>query len=366
MLYNQHILILLASAEFNMPRLLLPFLLIQLAWFSHSAIAAPDGHQLYTKHCSVCHNDDGIGGIGLPLKGEKIDHFPREYLFKTIRLGREGRVMPAFEQLSDAQINAIVDYIFSWREHPHEVTYSDQPVAGDVDKGQQLFAQKCAACHGKDGKSEGVGTGVTLSRERKFAVVPPALNNPGFLASASDEWIKDTVKSGRPGTIMPSQATLGLSDQDLNDIVSYVRSFETHYETENEQDEEPPTLVFDSPYDFITTVGNIKQSLQGLNFRYFPDRYMEMGLADDSLINKKQLSLRFCNFKQLYKMINTEPRLGVILPCRVTVVEDDEGQVRIYVMNMKTVARLFNNSQLTETAKAMHDSLMQLIEEATL
>ena len=333
---------------------------------STSLSAAPDGHKLYSKHCSVCHNENGMGGIGLPLSGEKVEHFPREYLFKTVRLGREGRVMPAFNKLSDSQINSIVDYIYTWKKSATEEVYSSEPVKGNSQKGQLLFQQKCAACHGKDGKSEGLGTGVSVSRERKFQVVPPALNNPGFLASANDQWIRQTIKTGRPGTIMPSQSTLQISDKELDDIVSYVRSFEAKYEPPAVLEEDQPTLVFDSPYDFLTTVANLKQSLQGLNFRYFPDRYLEMGLAEDKLIDKKQLSLRFCNFKQLYKIINIEPRLGVILPCRVTVVEQPGGQVKLYLMNMKVVSRLFNNTQLSETAEAMHESLMELIDEATL
>ncbi len=328
--------------------------------------AAPNGEQLYTRHCAVCHNDEGIGGIGLPLNGDKIEHFPRDYLFKTIRHGRIGRVMPAFEELSDAQVNAIVEYILSWKKSRLPAEFSAQPVSGDRTRGKNLFIQHCSECHGEDGRSEGLGTGVTMSRERRFNVVPPALNNPGFLASASDSWIQYTIQHGRPGTEMPSQSKLELSDQDVNDIVSHIRGYESHHPTTEQPSADPPTLVFESPYDFTTTVSNIKQSLQGMNFRYFPDRYLEMGLADDSLINKKQLSLRFCNFNQLYRILNIEPRLGVVLPCRLTVVEDAEGQVRIYAMNMQLVSRLFNNTQLSEAAELMHANIIEVIEEATL
>jgi cytochrome c oxidase cbb3-type subunit III len=328
--------------------------------------AAPDGQKLYIKHCSVCHNDNGMGGIGLPLNSEKIEHFPRDYLFNTIRNGRPGRVMPAFSKLSDAQVNAIVDHVLSWKKTKQHDIYSPLAVVGDPKKGKSLFEEKCASCHGMNGKSKGIGTGVTLSRERKFAVVPPALNNAGFLTSASDEWIKSTIKHGRPGTIMPSQKILKLSDQQLDDVVSYVRSFGQEYNDETSDEAEDPTIVVDSPYDFNTTVSNIKQSMEGLNFRYFPDRYLEMGLADDAVINKKQLSLRFCNFKRLYKMINIEPRLGVVLPCRLTVVEEDDGSVKIYAMNMKLVSRLFNNTQLIEAAGQMHKDILEIIDEATL
>jgi cytochrome c oxidase cbb3-type subunit 3 len=330
------------------------------------ADAAPDGEKLYLKHCSVCHNDKGLGGIGLPLNGDKIDHFPREYLLKTIRLGRPGRVMPAFPYLSDAQVGAIADHVLSWKHREQEQTFAAGSVVGNVENGRKFFLRECADCHGPDGKSQGVGTGVTMSRERKFKVVPPALNNPGFLASAHDSWIRYTIVHGRPGTIMPSQKETGLSDDNIDDIVSYIRSFEQQYTQPEASEKEEPTLVFDSPYDFTTTVSNLKQSLQGMNFRYFPDRYMEMGLADDSIINKKQLSMRFCNFNQLYQIINTEPRLGVVLPCRITVVEQDDGSVKLYVMNMKLVSHFFNNEQMIKNAETMHENIMAVIDEATL
>ena len=91
-----------------------------------------------------------------------------------------------------------------------------------------------------------------------------------------------------------------------------------------------------------------------------------MGLAPDDQINRKQLSMRFCNFSQLYTMINTEPRLGVVLPCRITVVEEDDGTVLIYVMNMRLVSGLFNNEQLEEFVEGMVDALANIIDEATL
>lgn len=342
------------------------FLLLVASLQIQAVIAAPDGAQLYKRHCVVCHNEKGMGGIGLPLNGTKIEDFSRDYIFKTIRLGRVGRIMPSFMSLSDAQINAIVDYVLSWRNDKRVPIYTDVTVAGNAENGAKLYQQECAECHGKDGKSEGVGTGVTHSRKRKFEVVPPALNNPGFLASAKDTWIRHTITEGRLGTSMPSSKKLELGKQDVNDLVSFIRSFEKQHDKKEPLEDTSPTLVFDSPYDFMTTVNNIKQSLQGMNFRYFPDRYMELGLADERFINKKQLSLRFCNFNRLYKMINTDPRLGVVLPCRITVVENPEGEVKLYVMNMRLVSRLFNNDQLEETALSMFESVIEVIEEATL
>ena len=86
-----------------------------------------------------------------------------------------------------------------------------------------------------------------------------------------------------------------------------------------------PAFIVESPYSFEKTVGNIKAALIGANFRTFPQRYLEQGLVDEFSHNTRQVSIRFCNFRELYSMLNIEPRLGTVLPCRITVVEGKDG-----------------------------------------
>jgi len=342
------------------------FYILLLSLSSFAALALPNGEKLYNSHCSTCHNTHGLGGMGTPLTPAKVVNYSDEYLYNTIRLGRKGRIMPAFNHLSDGQVNAIISHIKSWNQVSKVVVFSKEPIKGNRAKGKIIYQKKCQSCHGENGKSNAVGTGISISRERKFKIAPPDLNNVGYLASASDSYIKNSLISGQIGSTMPSIKKLGLNDQDLNDVISYIRSFEQSIDENIEPETQDPTLIFDSPYDFDTTVKNLKMALTGLNFRYFPDRYLEMGLGDKSLINTKQLSLRFCNFKQLYQMINTDPRLGIFLPCRITIVENDEGKVQLHLMNMTLISKLFNNDQLTEGAQKMHETMLEVIDEATL
>ena len=76
------------------------------------APAAHDGARLYAQHCAACHGAQGKGGVGVPLAlPDFLAQANDNYLRQTIRLGRPGRVMPAFMQLSDAEVNAIVGYL---------------------------------------------------------------------------------------------------------------------------------------------------------------------------------------------------------------------------------------------------------------
>jgi cytochrome c6 len=80
--------------------------------------------------------------------------------------------------------------------------------AGDINKGARLYAQHCVTCHGVDGVN----------------VMPDA---PNFAHSERllrpDNFILDAIKQGN--NAMPSYAGV-LKDQDILDVISYLRTLE--------------------------------------------------------------------------------------------------------------------------------------------
>lgn len=330
-----------------------------------SVSAAPDGGLLYQRHCAACHGDKGEGGVGVPLSlASFLDSVDDGFLSRTIRLGRPGRVMPAFSKLSDAQIDAIVSFVRAWSGRPAPV-YSREPVPGDPARGGVLYSEYCAGCHGADGEG-GKGTGVTFSRERDLPIIAPALNNPGFLAAASDRMIRDTLRNGREGTPMPSFLAAGLSEQDIDDLVAYVRSFEARAPQNGEpKGGESRIITAESNYSLEETVENIQNALVNQNFILIRIDTLEHGLVPEGEENAKQVILHFCNFSFLFDALTVDPRVGMFLPCRITVVERD-GKVTVSAINPRYLSQLFNNDELDEYCSRMHGLYSTIIEEATL
>ncbi len=325
-----------------------------------------DGATLYGRNCAACHGENGNGGIGVPLALPSFQaSISDDYLRRTIRLGRPGRVMPAFPHLTDAQVEALVRYVRAWNPGAG-ATYSAEPITGDARHGERLFAQYCAACHGKQGAG-GEGTGVTFSRPRDLPIMAPALHNPGFLAAAPDAMIKATLINGRKGTPMSSFLKQGLSEADIDDIVSYVRGFAAQPPAASAQvlPAQSPVMIRRSPYDLNTTVENVKKAVSNNNFFYGRVQSLDYGLTAAEKENKKQIIVYFCNISLLNQALAVDPRVGMFLPCRITIVEHD-GQVEVMSVNPKVLSRLFNNSELNRLCERMRESYAAIMDEATL
>lgn len=93
------------------------------------AVASPSGAELYSQQCAVCHQADAKGAAGdYPPLQNRIDKIAateegRHYLADLLTHGMSGQIdvagvsyvgyMPAFKQLNDDQIAAILTWISS-------------------------------------------------------------------------------------------------------------------------------------------------------------------------------------------------------------------------------------------------------------
>ena len=72
---------------------------------------AKSPQEIYNTLCAKCHHEDRIGRIAPPLGAEFLKRKSDEYLKKVIREGIPSTTMPSFPELTDDQLNALIDYI---------------------------------------------------------------------------------------------------------------------------------------------------------------------------------------------------------------------------------------------------------------
>ncbi|MEO8083518.1 MAG: c-type cytochrome [Ardenticatenales bacterium] len=183
------------------------------------ARTAPD----YVKYCAACHGLDGhtvADSIAPNLASDDVlalasDDFLRAAIAKgrpgADGLGAKGVKMPGFAKaetgpLDDDTIDALVGYVRQWQVGPPVVLDDGYKAAGDVAAGEAVYARACASCHGQGGWGDQA----------------PRLAGAVFQASASDDFIRQTVRRGRAGTTM---RPIALAPDEEDALIAYIRTF---------------------------------------------------------------------------------------------------------------------------------------------
>ncbi len=83
-----------------------------------------------------------------------------------------------------------------------------------VSRGEILYTQHCAKCHGDEGNGDGEGL-------RPLSIRPRDFHSPHWRFEKSEKSIQTVIRDGIPGTPMPASKS-ALSDSDINSIASYV------------------------------------------------------------------------------------------------------------------------------------------------
>lgn len=90
---------------------------------------------------------------------------------------------------------------------------------GNVEAGKQLYEQRCAPCHGPDGKAN-TPTAQALNPK------PRDHTNGAYMNALSHEHLAKVIKQGGTAVgkspIMPPQSDL--NDQQIQDVIAFVRA----------------------------------------------------------------------------------------------------------------------------------------------
>jgi mono/diheme cytochrome c family protein len=86
-------------------------------------------------------------------------------------------------------------------------------------RGKTIYEQRCAVCHGADGRAETPVGQLLKPRPRNFA-------DPVEMARVSLDRMYHSIKDGRPGTGMAAWKDV-LSETEIGDVMDFIRAFST-------------------------------------------------------------------------------------------------------------------------------------------
>jgi quinol---cytochrome-c reductase cytochrome c subunit len=196
-------------------RWLVPLVLLPLAALAAAAVEAPGStlpapspriRTIYERDCAVCHGNDARGSArGPSLVG--VGAGALDFWLSTGRMpipspsSEPQRRAPAY---GPATIRSLVGYVQSLTGPGGPVIPHVDLRTADLANGGTLFRVQCAACHSWAGEG-----GALVSR-----AAPPTNR-------ATPTQIAEALRTG-PGA-MPRFGSAALSDQEVADVVAYVR-----------------------------------------------------------------------------------------------------------------------------------------------
>ena len=191
----------------------------------------------YKELCERCHGDkgDGNGKVAWYIdpsprdftKAGFMNSKPRDRFVTSIQNGVGGTSMPPWKNvLKDEQINGVLTYVLTTftkepqREvKPHKVPQQN-PVASNpasITRGEGIFLERCTGCHGRKADGKGPNSLDILPHPRN-------LRNSWFVDTVADSRFFDSILYGVQGTAMPSWIDYGLTQENVGDIVNFIRS----------------------------------------------------------------------------------------------------------------------------------------------
>ena len=198
-------------------------------------------------HCSACHaarnalgaTDDALNGGPMPMQGwyapslhraseASVAHWKTEDIVALLRdgvapqgsaLGPMAEVVhDSTQHLSGDDLAAMATYLAALPVEEEAPRQSVGVSEGAFARGERIYAQRCADCHGKRG--EGVKDMYPALAGNRAVVMTPADNV--IRAVLSGGFPPSTAKNPRPYG-MPPYATL-LNDEETAAVISYIRN----------------------------------------------------------------------------------------------------------------------------------------------
>lgn len=214
----------------------------QLAVYLSTRVGSPglmeSKAMFFSSGCLGCHKVSGVGGDegpDLSRAGEKdpgqmmhaviadggsVSEWMKEH-FRSPGAVVAGSQMPALG-INENELDLLTTYVLSLRRRdlPGKYMPKDQiqvlrfGAREFANDGATLYGAFCAGCHGMNGEG------------RRVPGMPgfPAIAAADFLSRVSDDFLRETVKKGRPGRRMPAwDKADGLRPEEIEKVVAHVR-----------------------------------------------------------------------------------------------------------------------------------------------
>ena len=114
--------------------------------------------------------------------------------------------------------------------------------------------------------------------------------------------------------------------------------------------------------DFDEILGRLIENLKDVGFGVITEIDMQAKLKEKLDIDfKKYVILGACNPGFAYEAIQMEEELGVLLPCNVVIIDQEDGRIQISAIDARKMMSVVGNPELDAVAETVNQRLKQAL-----
>lgn len=111
-------------------------------------------------------------------------------------------------------------------------------------------------------------------------------------------------------------------------------------------------------YQFDEAVDKITSALKDVGFGILTEIDMKATLKKKLDVDRRPYKiLGACNPQFANKALSMEEKIGILLPCNVTVMENEEGKVEVSIMDPAIAMSVVENTKLESLASVVKEKL---------
>ena len=133
--------------------------------------------------------------------------------------------------------------------------------------------------------------------------------------------------------------------------------------TEHEQIS--PLIVVKTSKSMTQALADLKAAIADNNYVFIRQQSVDNQLTEADAESEDVILVYFCNFNMLNLALKRDPRIGVFLPCKITLIQK-AGYVEMVAINPKFISQRMDQYNVNKICDQLVFDYNQILEEALL
>ncbi|MEJ2441006.1 MAG: DUF302 domain-containing protein [Gammaproteobacteria bacterium] len=130
-------------------------------------------------------------------------------------------------------------------------------------------------------------------------------------------------------------------------------------------DDMQPLIIVTTTKTMQQALAAVKVAIANNNYVFIRKQTINSHLIDKNQEDHKIILVYFCNFSMLHRALRLEKRVGVFLPCKITLIQKAD-HVEMVAINPKFISYRLKEKRLDKICKQLIEDYMAILEDASI